>query len=409
MFTPLKTPSVTGFLIACSLSPALWSATVNIDLNSINQTIDGFGGMNAPGWIADLTEEQAHTAFGTDSGDIGLSIMRMRISPDSSRWEKQVPIAQIATGYNVKLLATPWSPPAYMKDNDSLNNGGYLKESHYWDYSNHLNSFSSYMASNGAPLYALSLANEPDYAPNYESCRWTGEQFKNFLQSQGSHMDDSVKILIAESLRFNPDYTNPVLDDSSAVQHVDIIGGHLYGNTTPFDYEKARGKGKQLWMTEHYTNTNDANDWDEAIDVAKEIHNSMVANYSAYIWWYIRRSYGLITEDGQVSKRGHIMAQYSRFIRPEYRRVNATQMPVSDVYVTAYKSPDLKTIVVVLNLSSSHKQIDFDIEGNDNLSMLTKYTTSSTLNVGYSGQTSLTNGEGTAWVNPNSVSTFVSN
>ena len=46
---------------------------------------------------------------------------------------------------------------------------------------------------------------------------------------------------------------------------------------------------------------------------------------SAYVWWYIRRSYGLIKENGNISKRGYCMAQYSKFVRPNDVRVELMQ------------------------------------------------------------------------------------
>ncbi|MEI8632850.1 hypothetical protein P4S72_14240 [Vibrio sp. PP-XX7] len=209
----------------------VWSATVNVNFNTVYQTIDGFGGMNGSGWIDDLTAAQAQTAFGTDTGQMGLSVMRMRIDPNSDQWNKQLPTAKIAANYQVKLLATPWTPPAYMKDNDSLINGGKLEAYHYWGYTDHLNNFVDYMKTNGALLYALSLQNEPDWHPDYESCDWNGTDFVNYLQSQGERLDSSVKILAPESLNFNHALSDPLLNNSTTAKYVDIIGGHLYGTT----------------------------------------------------------------------------------------------------------------------------------------------------------------------------------
>jgi glucuronoarabinoxylan endo-1,4-beta-xylanase len=50
----------------------------------------------------------------------------------------------------------------------------------------------------------------------------------------------------------------------------------------------------------------------------------------------IRRAYGLMTEDGVVSKRGYAMAQYAKFIRPGFVRVAATQPAAANVTVTTY-------------------------------------------------------------------------
>src|SRR5690606_39218591 len=128
---------------------------------------------------------------------------------------------------------------------------------------------------------------------------------------------------------------------------------------------------------------------------------------NAYIWWYIRRSYGLITEDGNISKRGYLMAQYSKFIRPGFVRIGATENPLSGVSVTAYKGPDNQVVVVAVNTSTSDRNLNLDLQ-NINVDSFVKYSTSETLNVGYGGTTTVSGGSASVWVDPQSVATFVS-
>ncbi len=82
-------------------------------------------------------------------------------------------------------------------------------------------------------------------------------------------------------------------------------------------------------MTEVYypnSDTNSADRWPEALDVSQHIHNAMVeGDFQAYVWWYIRRSYGPMKEDGTISKRGYNMAHFSKFVRPGYVRIDATK------------------------------------------------------------------------------------
>src|SRR5690606_11621197 len=110
-----------------TLTAVLMSLCITSGAAVEHQTIRGFGGMNAPGWIADLTSAQVDTAFGNGDGQLGLSIMRMRIDPNSNNWRIQVPAAVRAKAHGAILLASPWSPPAYMKTNNNLNNGGKLR------------------------------------------------------------------------------------------------------------------------------------------------------------------------------------------------------------------------------------------------------------------------------------------
>ncbi|AVS72003.1 xylanase [Paracidovorax avenae] len=397
-----------GTLLAAATlfsATSVWAQTVTLDPTEVHQTVQGFGGMNGAGWIADLTPAQVDLAFGSDNGQIGLSIMRMRIDPFSSGWRLQVPSAVRARSHGAMLLATPWSAPAYMKSNNSLNNGGKLLPQYYGAYAKHLQDFAAYMAGQGAPVYAMSLQNEPDWHPDYESGDWDGTDFLNFIMAQGAGFGN-VKLLASESFSSNTALTDPVLD-SDAAQYVGLVGGHLYG-VQPKDYALADSKGKPVWMTEHFTDNTDGNAWPSALGVASELHNSMLANYSAYVWWYIRRGYGLIAEDGTVSKRGYVMSQYARFVRPGSTRIGATPAPYADVAASAYQTPDGKTVLVVVNTGNQFRQITLNIPDGSATTAFTKYSTSATVNVGYGGKYRITGGQTTFWADPQSVATLVS-
>jgi glucuronoarabinoxylan endo-1,4-beta-xylanase len=395
-----------------ALAAALIGALCGVDAHAQNvavnagtsyQTIRGFGGHNGVGWIDDLTPAQADTAFGTGNGQIGLSIMRMRIDPSSSNWSRQLPTAQAAKQKGVTLFATPWSPPAAMKTNNNLTSGR-LQPARYVDYATHLLNFANYMSSNGAGLYAISVQNEPDWDAPYEGCLWNSTEFINFLRGQGSRFGN-LKVIAPESLGFVKSLSDPILNDTTAAAQFDIVGGHLYG-VNPSDYPLARSKGKELWMTEHYTTDKDANIWSEALPVALELHGSMVSNYSAYVWWYIRRAYGLITENGAVSKRGYIMSQFAKYVRPGAVRVAATEKPYSDVFVTAYRNTNGKLDIVAINNGTGQRQITLQL-GSAAATAFIKYTTSASVNNGYAGQYTVSNGTITAYIDPSSVNTFV--
>ena len=109
-------------------------------------------------------------------------------------------------------------------------------------------------------------------------------------------------------------------------------------------------------MTEVYypnSDNNSADRWPEALGVSEHIHHSMVeGDFQAYVWWYIRRSYGPMKEDGMISKRGYNMAHFSKFVRPGYVRIDATKNPEPNVYVSAYKG-DNKVVIVAINKNNT--------------------------------------------------------
>jgi O-glycosyl hydrolase len=380
------------------------NGTATIDLLNVYQSIRGFGGMNMPDWIDDLNDDQVDKAFGNAPGQIGLDIMRVKVPNNNAYFDMQIPAAKRAISHGAIIMASPWSPPASMKSNNSTV-GGYLKPESYGAFADYLLGFADFMETNGAPLYAISIQNEPDITVSYESCDYTATQMLNFIKEQGSKLNE-INVIVSESFHFDKAQTDPILNDPEAVQLVDIIGGHIYGGGLS-DYPLARSNGKEVWMTEHYTESNhSANDWPLALNVGTEIHNCMVANYNAYVWWYVRRFYGLISDDGNITKRGYVMSQFSKFVRPGYQRVGVTTSAVSNVDISAYKT-DSTFVIVAVNRNTGSTAVDFVLQ-NGTIDSLAKYTTSGTKDVLNEGYHELSGGMFSADLDAQSIKTFAS-
>jgi len=381
---------------------------INVNLATEFQTISGFGGMNMPRWIGDLTAEQAETAFGVGDGKLGLTLLRIGISSDPDDFAVELPTARQAAARNVRILATPWSPPANLKTNNSLV-AGELARANYGAYADHLMGFVNFMAENQVPIEAISIQNEPDIQVDYDSCDWTSQQLIDFLIEQGPRFGD-VRLMAPESFNFNRQRTDPLLNNAQAAAQFDIVAGHVYGAGLA-DYPLARQRGKEVWMTEHYTDSGPepdrANQWPLALNVATELHQSMQANFNAYVWWYIRRGYGLMTEDSQVSKRGFLMSQYSRFIRPGFVRVGASNPAVAGVQVTAYKNGPGQVIVVALNTTNQPQNVNLDVFGSC-VTRFDRFTTSVNENVQNDGAVALQGGRTAVTLDAQSLTTFAS-
>jgi len=178
-----------------------------------------------------------------------------------------------------------------------------------------------------------------------------------------------------EPFNMDANYINTFLSNSTAKAKTAYVCGHIYGKT-PYSFSP----GKEIWMTEYSTNTNDANNWPDSIGVAKSIHDCMNVGYNMYVWWYIRRSYGLLDENGAITKRGYAMAQFARFVRPGYTKITCTPNPTNGVYVTAYKNGTTRIVVVVVNLNNAVTNQQFTITG-ATISQFNRYVTSSSQNL----------------------------
>lgn len=377
----------------------VFAQTVTVDLSNEYQIIRGFGGMNHTTWIKDLNEDNREKAFGNDPGEMGLSILRMHVDPNPARFNLEVPTALHAIKNGVSVFATPWDAPEALTV--TVSDITKVDPAKYDAYAAHLNAFDTYMANNGAPLYAISIQNEPDWG---EWTRWTSAEMLNFLKNHAQKLNNP-RVMAPESFQFRRTFSDPLLNDAQAAANFEIVGGHIYGGGLA-DYPLARQKGKEVWMTEHLLGSGDGyvNNWDLALTVGKEINDCMKANFNAYVWWYIRRSYGLITDNGNITDKGYVISQFSKFIRPGAVRVDATVISAPLVDVTAYKT-DTSFVMVVVNRNSTGKNLSFDIK-NGTVDKLTQFTTSATKKEVNDGDLTVSGGLFSATVDAKSVTTF---
>lgn len=244
-----------------------------------------------------------------------------------------------------ELMVAAYTPPAQSKR---------LRYDAYGEYAQYLNDFVHFMRDNGAELYGISVQNEPDYA--YEWTWWTPEEMIRFLRDYAGVID--TRVIAPESFQYVKSFSDPIIEDAAAFANLDILGAHLYGtpySDFPYPLFQEKGAGKELWMTEvYYPNSSDsANLWPEALEVAEHVHHAMTdGEFQAYVWWYIRRGYGPILEDGSISKRGYMLAHFTKFIRPGAVRIEAPSEAQTGVLTSAYAGEDGGLVVVAVNTTT---------------------------------------------------------
>jgi glucuronoarabinoxylan endo-1,4-beta-xylanase len=394
--TPVKTLPKTTTTVTAS--------TVTVNISGIQQTIDGFGGSTA--WSGALSAGQADALFGnTNTSQMGGSICRLRIDPNQY-WSDERSNAQKANARGALVFASPWSPPISLKTNNNVVQGK-LDSTKYNDYALYLKSFGDYIKNAGVTLTAISLQNEPDWKPDYESCSWTGTDIAKFAKENAPAV--SYPIMLAESLGYNTSYYDPTLNDPAACANISYLGGHLYGKS-PFTYTNAISKGKKIWMTEHYYD-NANNNITEALKVAKEINDCMCSNMNAYVWWWMLPLNGskcnLIDTNNNLTKNGCAIAQFAKWVRPGYKRISATANPYTNIYISAYTN-GTKIVVVALNTGSIAVKQPIEIP-NSNILSVTPYETSGTKNVNTLSDIAVSNGSFTINLDAQSITTIVSN
>jgi glucuronoarabinoxylan endo-1,4-beta-xylanase len=375
--------------------------TVAVDFTKNHQVIDGFGGCSA--WSGKLTDAMMDGLYKNGPTQVGFTILRLRMDPKASAWADEKSNATKAKERGATVFATPWAYPESLTTN-SQTVKGYIDPAKFASVAAHLKSFWTYCGT--ANVDIMSLENEPDYAQsiNYEGCTWTAQNFLDFCKTYAPQV--GKPIMLPESFGFNFALSDPTLDDVTAAENIKYIGAHLYGSG-PKKYTKALNLGKHVWQTEHYFENDDAN---SCMKFAKELFDCMNNDFSAYVWWwmtYDSRSGGkqALWANDAPNHRAWVLAQFSKWVRPGYVRVDVTYSPQSGMYVVAFKGDS--NVVVAMNNSNSSQSITFSYTG-ANVTSVTKYTSSQTKSGKNEGVIAATNNSFTTTLDAQSVNTFVS-
>ncbi len=405
---------------ACGTGTAT-SSDVVVNLTQNQQTMDGFGVSNAYQSTA-ITDAQADQFFDKDKG-IGLSIFRLGIKNDGTSWGP-IGDAVKAAARGAVVWAAPWTPPANCKSNTSLTNGGHLNTSCYDSWSSTLAAFPAKAKQSGVTVTAISVQNEPDNVTQYESCIYSGDEMVAFIKVLGPKLkalNPPVKLLGPESTRWEHlwsgdyNYGTLILADPEAAAAVDILATHMY--ETQDAVAPPAGLSKPIWETEMsgvmgYPEEGPSSDIANGLAVAGWIHDAIaVGQASAWHAWWITSlnmdNEGLLLNGGGTTKRLYTLGNFSKFVRPGYKRVTVSGPLPTGVKVTAYTNPSDGTVVVVaINTTTAAVPASFFLSGAAPCSM-TPWVTSATDDLASKSAVAISAGHLSPMLAAQSVTTFV--
>ena len=242
--------------------PSVW-----IDTNKVFQTLEGFGGAfteaAAVTWqklsparqqevLRDYFDpQQGHGytlcrvhmnscdfALGNYAhldtpGDVDLA--SFSIDRDRQALLPFIKAAQQVAQQPIKLLASPWSPPAWMKSNGQMNQGGHLLTEFRQAWARCYVRFIQEYASEGVPIWAVSVQNEPAARQTWDSCIYSAEEERDFVRDfLGPELAQAglghIKIVIWDHNRDHlAERASVVYSDPQAAKYVWGAGFHWYG------------------------------------------------------------------------------------------------------------------------------------------------------------------------------------
>jgi glucuronoarabinoxylan endo-1,4-beta-xylanase len=460
IFFPIVSLIFSGLSLLLFTSP-LFSQTIEIQFNQPQQTIDGFGASgafrqaeNLKGMNATEVTKILDLLFSPTTG-VGISIVRNMvgdgstsewgnsidgpidtIEPTKGTWNYNAADGQIwfmqeakKRGVNI-FVSTVWSPPRWMKTNNSCINGGSLSTSAYADFATYLvNYVVEYMKNrNGIDIYGISPSNEPDMSVGYSCCLWSADQFNTFIKNNlGPHLRaaaPNTKIILGESSQWTEAPALTALNDATTVGYVDIVAAHNYGNSNYPKLTTASNKNKKVWETEiSNLNSNDSSITD-GLKWARQIHDFLVnagGNSWSYWWAIYYKVGGSYPNSGEgliginvsnstwvTNKRLYTFGNYSKFIRPGWVRLTTSTSTINQVSITAFKNPNSsECAMVAINQSGSTQAVQFHFNGNT-ITTVTPYVTSASSDLAKQAAiTANASGVFSYTLAANSVTTFV--
>lgn len=135
---------------------------------------------------------------------------------------------------DIKILASPWSPPAWMKTNGEMNNGGQLKKEYSQVWANYYVKYIEAYEKEAIDIWGVTIQNEPAATQVWDSCIYSAEEERDFIKRYlgptfTNHQMTDKKIIIWDHNRdVLLERVHPILSDKEASQYVWGVGLHWY-------------------------------------------------------------------------------------------------------------------------------------------------------------------------------------
>jgi glucosylceramidase len=375
---------------------------IEVDTTVTYQTIDGFGYTLTSGSAMVINGLDAATKaallkelFGKGAGSIGISYLRISIGASdlsaSVYTYDDVPAGQTDPGLSqftlapdldhlitllkeilainpaIRILATPWTAPVWMKDNGS-SIGGSLKTDYYAVYAQYFVKYIQQMKAQGITIEAITPQNEPLNPGNNPSLFMTADQqlifIKDHLGPAFQTANITTKIITYDHNADRPDYPLTILNNAAAKAFVDGSAFHLYaGDISALSQVRNAHPDKNIYFTEQYTASNGDFGGDLKWHLKNVIIGSMRNWSRTALEWNLANNAsfephtpggcntckGALTITSSVFRNVayYIVAHASKFVPPGSVRIGSNI--TGSLQNVAFKTPAGKKVLIVEN------------------------------------------------------------
>jgi glucosylceramidase len=289
--------------------------------------------------------------------------------------------AMKAAGGKLTLYVSPWSPPAWMKDNNDMLHGGKLKPEYNQTWSNYFVKFIKTYEKIGIPIWGLTVQNEPMAIQKWESCIFTAVEEKDFVKKflgptlVKEGLGDKKLIVWDHNRDLMNQRAGEILNDKEAAKYIWGVGFHWYedwsGGTQMYDnvrIVKEAFPNTNLIFTEgckdHFKFEN-LNDWTLGESYGRSMINDFNNGTVGWTDWNIvldetggpnhvqNFCFAPIHADTRTGKliytnEYYYIGHFSKFIQPGAKRISSAASRGA-LLTTAFLNPDGKIAIVVMN------------------------------------------------------------
>ena len=327
-------------------------------------------------------------AYAEVTGDVALE--HFSIDRDRRSLIPLIRDAMSLAGGTLRLFASPWSPPAWMKTNGRMNGGGRLRPEYRDTWAQYYVRYIQEYAREGIPIWGLTVQNEPEASQTWDSCLYTGEEERDFVRDhlgpalRNAGLDD-VQLIIWDHNRDRMyERARIVLDDPHAAGFVWGVGFHWYCG----DHFDNVQLVHEAWPDKHLIFTEGCQEggphigsWDTGERYARSIIQDLNRWTVAWVDWNL-----VLDETGGPNHVGNFcsapvladtrtgealyqssyyyVGHFSRFIRPGARRLGCAST-LDALEATAFLNADGIVAVVTLNRSGQPLEFLLRVDGRE--------------------------------------------
>ena len=303
------------------------------------------------------------------------------------RDEKSViPMIRAAQEFGeIDFVASPWSPPAYMKTNGQMNQGGKLKEEYYELWAEYYVKFIEAYKAKGIDIRKITVQNEPKAVQTWDSCVYTAEEERDFVKNYlGPKMEkNDIKILFWDHNKERIiSRAKVMLEDKEAAKYIDGVAFHWYSG----DHFEQLEMFHKLYPDKKIVFSEGCYEYslgeEDTVKIGERYAHDMIGNFNhgcnMFLDWNL-----LLNEKGGPNHVGnycdapimadvqndklyihdsyYYMGHFSKYVKKGARRVGSSKW-TPEIDTVSFCNPDGSIVSIVLNATETDIPFYFYIE-----------------------------------------------